>query len=58
MLANLMDLMDYKNSVSKKIIKKDKIDPGTFSILEPGWWALHALAIAGVYILGTRMQRR
>jgi len=56
MFSVLMDFMDYKNSVSKKFMRQDKVDPGTFSMLEPGWWVLHALAISGVYLLGRRMQ--
>lgn len=47
-----MGLMDYKNSVTKKIFNQDKADPGTFSFMEPGWWVLHAMAISGVYMLG------
>lgn len=58
MFSSLMDFMDYKNSVSKKVMRRDKVDPGTFSMLEPGWWALHAVAITGVYLLGRRMQRQ
>lgn len=58
MFSNLMDFMDYKNSVSKRVMQKDKVDPGTFSLLEPGWWALHAAAITGIYLLGTRMARK
>ncbi|MGB4304027.1 MAG: hypothetical protein WBJ34_09540 [Syntrophomonadaceae bacterium] len=50
--------MDYKNSISKKVMRRDKIDPGTFSILEPGWWVLHAAAIAGIFLLARRMQRQ
>lgn len=51
----LSGLMDYRNSLLKKMINQDRIDPGTFSMFEPGWWALHALAITGVYMLGSRM---
>lgn len=58
MFSSLIDFMDYKNSISKRIMHKDKVDPGTFSMMEPGWWVLHAVAIAGVYWLGRRMQRQ
>lgn len=49
------NMMDYKVN---KLSRDDKIDPGTFSIMEPGWWALHATAIAGVYLLGKKMHSR
>lgn len=58
MFSCLMDLMDYKNSVSKKVMHRDKIDPGTFSMMEPGWFALHAAAITGIFLLGRSTQRR
>jgi len=51
-------MMDYKNSMVKKMTNDDKIDPGTFSLMEPGWWALHATAIAGVYLLGSKLRNR
>jgi hypothetical protein len=54
----LSDMMDYKNSISKKILKQDKVDPGTFSFLEPGWWALHAATITAVFILGATMAKK
>lgn len=47
-----MGLMDYKNSMTKKMFHQDKADPGTFSFMEPGWWVLHTMAISGVYLLG------
>jgi hypothetical protein len=53
----LSSLWDYKNSTMKKAMHDDKIDPGTFSIMEPGWWALHAIAITGVYLIGNRLKR-
>ncbi|HHW62010.1 MAG TPA: hypothetical protein GX404_08910 [Syntrophomonadaceae bacterium] len=46
-------LIDYKNSLNKKM-NQNQIDPGTFSMFEPGWWALHAVAITGLYMLGNR----
>ncbi len=58
MFSTLMGVMDHKNSLSKRIMHQDKVDPGTFSMMEPGWWALHAVAITGVYLLGRRMQRQ
>ncbi len=51
-------LMDYKNSMARKLMNQDKVDPGTFSFLEPGWWALHATAITAVYLLGTMMTKK
>ena len=50
----LSSLWDYKNSMLKKAMGDDKVDPGTFSILEPGWWALHAVAITGIYLLSRK----
>lgn len=47
-----MGLMDYKNSITKKIFNADKADPGTFSFMEPGWWVLHAMAISSIFLLG------
>lgn len=58
MISFLTDFMDYKNSISKKVMRRDKIDPGTFSILEPGWWVLHAAAIAGIFLLARGIQRQ
>lgn len=51
-------MQDYKNSMIKKMMGDDKIDPGTFSIGETGWWLLHATAIAGIYALGSKMAQR
>ncbi|MDD2585272.1 MAG: hypothetical protein PHT79_00385 [Syntrophomonadaceae bacterium] len=53
----LSGFMDYKNSIAKKIINEDKIDPGTFSFLGPGWWALHAAAISAIYVIGHTMAK-
>ncbi|MEN6348101.1 MAG: hypothetical protein ABFD08_01690 [Syntrophomonas sp.] len=47
-----VDSMDRGNSFIKKAFRQDKVDPGTFSFMEPGWWALHAATIAAVYMLG------
>jgi hypothetical protein len=52
------NMMDYKDSMVKRLSPDDKIDPGTFSLMEPGWWVLHATAIAGVYMLGSKMRNR
>ncbi|MGI5912865.1 MAG: hypothetical protein ACOX6E_09885 [Syntrophomonadaceae bacterium] len=54
----LSGMMDYKNSLSKKLINRDKVDPGTFSFLEPGWWVLHAVTITSMYMLGKMMSKR
>jgi len=51
-------LMDYEKFSPQKLLNRDKIDPGTFSFLEPGWWALHATAITAVYALGCLMNRK
>jgi hypothetical protein len=50
--------MDVKNSLGRKMINEDKVDPGSMSFLEPGWWALHAAAITGIYILANRMGKK
>ncbi len=36
-LFMLADLMDRRNSFAKKLMRQDKVDPGTFSFMEPGW---------------------
>ncbi|MGI6435369.1 MAG: hypothetical protein ACOX0F_08420 [Syntrophomonadaceae bacterium] len=46
----LSDLIDRRNSVLRKMMGTDKPDPGTYSFLQPGWWALHAAAITGLYL--------
>lgn len=53
----LAGLMDYKNSSMKKMMHQNKVDPGTFSFLEPGWWALHATAITAVWIVAEKLVR-
>lgn len=35
-----------------------RVDPGTFSFLQPGWWAFHALAIGGAVVLGKEIEKR
>ena len=54
----LSGIMDYRNSIVKKIINQDKVDPGTFSFLEPGWWALHATTITAAVMLGSMLSKR
>jgi hypothetical protein len=54
----LAGMMDYKNSISKKLLNQDKVDPGTFSFLEPGWWALHATTITAIFMLGSMMAKK
>lgn len=54
----LLGLMDYKNSLVKKMLNQDRIDPGSFSFLESGWWALHAAAITGIFALGHQMAKK
>lgn len=49
--------MDHKNSMIKKLIKKDKVDPGTFSFLEPGWWLFHTAAILSIYYISNKINR-
>jgi len=51
-------MMDYKNSIAKKVMNHDKIDFGSFSFLEPGWWALHAATITAAVMLGHRMAKQ
>ena len=52
------NVTDFKDAMVKNLRSEDKIDPGPFSIMEPGWWALHATAIAGVYLLGSKLRNR
>ena len=52
------NLMDHTESIVKRLTNDDKIDLGTFSLMEPGWWALHAAAIGGIYYLGSRLGNR
>lgn len=54
----LAGFMDYKNSVVRKMLNEDKIDPGSFSFLQSGWWALHAAAITGLFLVANRMGRK
>ena len=54
----LSGIMDYRNSIVRKMINQDKIDPGTFSFLEPGWWALHATTITAAVMLGSMLSKR
>lgn len=54
----LSGIIDYRNSVIKKILNQDKVDPGTFSFLEPGWWALHATTITAAIMLGSMIAKK
>lgn len=58
MLSMLDGWVDYKNSINRKLMGTDKIDPGTYSFMQPGWWALHATAITAVYVLGNKLSNR
>jgi len=59
MINNMVDdMMDYKKSLTEKYTQDGKIDPGMFSFMELGWWALHATAITGIYLLGCRLRNR
>jgi hypothetical protein len=49
---------DQKNSIIQNLVGRSKVDPGNFSFLETGWWALHAAAITGILIMGSRMSNR
>ncbi len=40
------------------MMKMRKVDPGTFSFLEPGWFILHVFAIFGMIMLGMSLERR
>lgn len=51
-------IQDYTNSAIKKLTGDNKVDPGAFSLGETGWWLLHAGAIAGIYMLSSRMTKR
>lgn len=52
------DEEDYKGNVINQLTRDDKVDPGIFSLMQPGWWALHLTAIAGVYMLGNKLSNR
>ena len=54
----LSGIMDYRNSIVRKMINQDKVDPGTFSFLEPGWWALHATTITAAVMLGSVLSKK
>lgn len=54
----LSGIIDYRNSIMKKILHQDKVDPGTFSFLEPGWWALHATTITAAIMLGSMLAKK
>jgi hypothetical protein len=37
---------------------RNRVDPGPFSFMQPGWFALHALTIAGSIYLGKALEKR
>lgn len=37
---------------------RNRVDPGTFSFMQPGWFALHAVTIASMVYLGKAMEKR
>jgi len=49
---------DYTNAAIKKVTGDNRIDPGTFSLGQSGWWLLHAGAITGIYMLGSMIAHR
>lgn len=51
-------ILDRKHSMMKKAMGKDKVDPGSFSFLESGWWTLHSVVITGIFMLGYKMSSR
>ncbi|MEN6327830.1 MAG: hypothetical protein ABFD18_16695 [Syntrophomonas sp.] len=53
----ISNLKDSKDSFIDDLTTNGKVDPGTFSFMEPGWWALHAATIAGIYMLGRTMSK-
>ena len=36
---------------------RKKVDPGTFSFLEPGWYVWHAVAILIIFFIGVCVGR-
>ena len=52
------EIMDYKNGIAKKVMKRDKVGHGTFDFMEPGWWALVTAAVAGACVFGHMMAKR
>ncbi len=35
-----------------------KVDPGSLSFLQPSWFALHAVAITGILLLGRTIGKK
>lgn len=35
-----------------------RVDPGPFSFMQPGWFALHALTIGGSILIGKALEKR
>ncbi len=40
------------------MMRMKKVDPGTFSFLQPGWFVFHTFAILGMIMLGMSLERR
>lgn len=38
--------------------RRNPVDHTTWEFLRPGWWAFHAVAIGGLYLLSRRIGRR
>jgi hypothetical protein len=51
MIGNMIDFMDHKNSLAKRSCIKIRWTQ-YIRMMEPGWWALHAMAITGVLSFG------
>ena len=54
----LSSMWDHKNAMIKNLLQDEKIDPGTFSFMETGWWLLHTADIAGVFYLGSKLTHK
>lgn len=54
----LSGLMDRRNSMVRRFLGNDKADPGAYSFLQPGWWALHATAITALYVMAQQMSKK
>lgn len=45
--------------VNMHVVKRrNPVDQTTWEFLRPGWWAFHAVAIGGMYLLGRRLGRQ
>lgn len=58
------DILQKLTMCLNKLYKGDfnmrfkKVDPGPFSFLQPGWFALHTVLIAGATMLGKAWEKR